>query len=470
MATQLILLIGYAAALVGLGLWIGRRVASAGDFFVAGRQLGPILLGSTLLAANIGAGSTVGAASLGYEYGISAWWWVGSAGIGTLLLALWIGPRIWLVAREHDLLTVGDYLEWRYDARARLLATVLLWAISPAVLAAQLVAVSFILNAVAGVPLMWGCVIAGAVVTIYFAAGGLIASAWVNLVQLIVLAVGLVVAIPMAASRAGGLDAVLATLPDGAEVTSLVHSSGPGWHYVLFLVPAFMISPGLLQKVYGARDVRTVRVGVGAAGLLLLAFAIVPVLLGMYARAWDATLVGNATDYALPLLLTAGLPLFFGALALAAVFSAELSSADAVLFMLSTSLSEDLYRRFIEPDASDARVLGVARLGAIAGGIAGTAMAIALGSVISALSVFYGLLSVGLFVPVAGGLFWRRAGRNAGLAGMVFGLGGYLIGHYLLELPGRAVWSPTSFGLTASAVAFVAVAMVLPLERQVRPD
>ena len=76
------------------GLWIGRRVRGTGDFFVAGRRLGPGLLFSTMLAANIGAGSTVNAAALGYADGLSAWWWIGSAGIGSIVLAWLVGPSI----------------------------------------------------------------------------------------------------------------------------------------------------------------------------------------------------------------------------------------------------------------------------------------------------------------------------------------------------------------------------------------
>ncbi len=79
MNIHLALLLAYSAALVGLGLWIGRRVRVARDFFVAGRGLGPGLIFSTMLAANIGAGSTVGATGLGYRDGLAAWWWVGSA-------------------------------------------------------------------------------------------------------------------------------------------------------------------------------------------------------------------------------------------------------------------------------------------------------------------------------------------------------------------------------------------------------
>ena len=84
MNVHLALLLVYSVVLIALGAGIGRLVKTTGAFFVAGRRLGPVLLFSTLLAAKIGAGSTVGAAGLGYRDGLSAWWWVGSAGIGSL--------------------------------------------------------------------------------------------------------------------------------------------------------------------------------------------------------------------------------------------------------------------------------------------------------------------------------------------------------------------------------------------------
>src|SRR5918995_1977582 len=105
--------------MVALGVWIGRRVRSGGDFFVAGRGLSPALIFSTILAANIGAGTTVNATRLGYTEGLSAWWWNGSAGIGTLLLAFWIGPRIWREATRREHLTVGDFIEAHYGRSTR---------------------------------------------------------------------------------------------------------------------------------------------------------------------------------------------------------------------------------------------------------------------------------------------------------------------------------------------------------------
>src|SRR3954451_17661130 len=111
----LAIIVAYSIGQIALGLWVARRVKGSGDFFVAGRSLGPGLLFATFLAANIGAGSTIGAAGLGYLDGIAATWWVGSAGVGALGLGFGVGPRIRRVAAEHDLHTVGDFLEWRYD-------------------------------------------------------------------------------------------------------------------------------------------------------------------------------------------------------------------------------------------------------------------------------------------------------------------------------------------------------------------
>ena len=127
MNVYLALLIVYSVALIAVGLWIARRVKESGDFFVAGRKLTAPLIFSTVLAANIGAGTTVGAAGLAYRDGLSAWWWNGSAAVGSFFLALFIGPKIWAVAARHNFYTVGDYLEHRYSPAVRGIVSTLIW-------------------------------------------------------------------------------------------------------------------------------------------------------------------------------------------------------------------------------------------------------------------------------------------------------------------------------------------------------
>jgi SSS family solute:Na+ symporter len=183
-------------------------------------------------------------------------------------------------------------------------------------------------------------------------------------------------------------------------------------------------------------------------------FAAVPPLLGIIAHAFAPGLANH--ELALPTVLMAALPPALGAIGLAAVFSAEVSSADAILFMLSTSLSEDLYKRFVKPGASDRQVLTVARWAAIFGG--GTAVALALGlpSVIGALSVFYTLLGVSLFVPVVVGLHSRKPGTPEALAAIGAGVA-VAVAARLAGISGDFAWYATWLGIFASATAFTLV-------------
>jgi SSS family solute:Na+ symporter len=455
MNLRLALLLAYSAGLVTLGLWIGRYVKGAKDFFVAGRGLGPALIFSTMLAANIGAGSTVGAAGLGYRDGLSAWWWVGSAGAGSLVLAFWIGPAIRRIAAAHDLRTVGDFLERRYGPSVRGIIAVLLWLGSLAILAGQLIAIASILNVAAGTPKWLACTIGGALITVYSSAGGLKSGAWVNMVQLAVKMAGFAIALPLALSAAGGWHAVQSMPVPSSSYWNFWSGGASGVVYLAMLGPAFVVSPGLLQKLYGASDDRAVRLGVGANAAGLLIYAIVPVLLGMIARSRFPDL--PTPDLALPTILVRGLPTAIGTLGLAAVFSAELSSADAVLFMLTTSLSQDLYKRFVAPESSDARILAVARLTTIVAGAIGTALAIVSPTVIGLLSIFYTLLGVSLFVPILGGLYVARATTAEALASIASGVGAMLYVHVTTGGAGYGALTPALVGFLAASVAFVIV-------------
>ncbi len=449
--SYLLLLLVYSAAQIAIGLWIGRRVRTAGDFYVAGRALGPGLLFSTMLAANIGAGSTVGAAGLGYRDGIAAVWWVGSAALGSLVLALWIGPAIRRTAATHDLRTVGDFLELRYGVEVRTAIAALLWVGAIFILAGQLIAVATILHVVVGLAPAIGCVLGGVLITIYFTAGGLLTSVWVNVVQLTVKLAGFAIALPLALAGVGGWPAVAALEPH-SHYWDVWSSGESGLVYLALLAPAFVISPGLLQKIYGARDDRTVRIGVGLNALCLALYAAVPVVLGMIARVRFPALALH--QLALPMVLLHGVPAVVGGIGLAAVFSAELSAADAVLFMLTTSLSQDFYRRFVDRQASDARMLRVTRITAVLAGALGVVVALAAASVITALSIFYTLMSVGLFVPIVGGLLVRRAGSREALGAIAAGVGMVIVRQF--GFGGAALYgmTPAMAGLAAAGAAF----------------
>jgi solute:Na+ symporter, SSS family len=461
----LLLLIVYSILLIAIGLWIARLVKGAGDFFVAGRKLSAPLIFSTVLAANIGAGTTVNTAALAFRDGISAWWWVGSAAFGSLVLAFVVGPRLWELAERHGFYTMGDFLEWRYGRETRGLVASLIWLGTLSILAAQLIAGAAVLEVVAGIPKWAGALIGGVVMTSYFVAGGLLSSAWVNMVQLVVLFLGFLAAVPLIVSGVGGFDAISTTAAATPGFGDILYSRGPGsgWALLFLLVPAFIISPGLVQKAYGAKDARAVRLGIGAQAVVLMLFALMPVAIGMAARAAHPDLL--VQDQVLPFMLVTYLPPLLGALALAAVFSAEVSTCDAILFMLATSLSKDLYKRFIRPNATDRQVLTVARGAAAVGGALGVVLAILLPTVVAALTIFYSLLAVALFVPLMGGLFTPRALSREALAAILTGVLVRLAIEVFYAGQGVGLLDPTLLGVLAAAVAYVTSLGLRPVFR-----
>lgn len=448
------LLIGYSAALTGLGLWIARHVRGPAEFFVAGRKLTWPFVAATMLAANIGAGATVGATGLAYQQGVSAWFWNGSAALGSLILALFVAPKIWTLAADRGYLTIGDFLEDRYSQNVRVVVASLIWFGALFILAGQLLAGAAVFSVVAGLPKWAGVLVGGAAMTGYFSAGGLLSSVGVSAVQLLVKFTGFAIAVPILLQVVGGFDSIAHAPGLPATFFDPFFSSGPNSGYTLLLLsaPNFIVSPGLIQKAYGAESATAVKRGIAANAIALTVFAFLPVFLGLSARALFPGIAER--DEVLPHLLLHGLPVWLGSLALAAVFSAEVGACEAILFMLSTSLSKDLYKRVVNPDATPAQVLRVARVAALIGGSAGMLLAIFLvKGIIDALAVFYSIIGATLLVPVVGGLYVKRATTRDALAAIVAGMTAYATIKY--GTAGTGWLNPNLWGLIGSSGGFL---------------
>ena len=450
--------------LVAAGAYVSRRVRRAGDFFVAGRALPGGLVFVTLLAANIGAGSTVGATGLAYQLGLSAWWWSGSAAIGCLFLGLFVAPRMHRLAVARGFLTVGDFLEARFDRSVRGSIAAVLWLGTLAILAGQIIAMAWALEVVLGLPKVWGCLSSGLILVAYFSGGGLLASVWVNVLELAVLLVGFLLAVPYATRAAGGWDAmkVAAGPAAAASYGSIV---GMGWTGIaglaVIFVPSFIVSPGLIQKTFGARTEAGARAAALGNAAALAVFAFVPPLLGMSARALRPGL--SNPELALPTLMTMpeALPPWLGALALAALFAAEISTADAVLFMLATSLSQDLYKSFLNPTADDTRLLRVSRMTSVAAGLLGVGLAILLPTVVDALKTFYGILTATLFVPLVGGLWSAKAKASHARVAVALSLLVTIAARAALAGSPLAAWLPFAAGIAAATGVFVVAGLTV---------
>ncbi|MBP2630204.1 MAG: Na+/solute symporter [Firmicutes bacterium] len=418
----------YAFVLIGVGAVMAKRVKGSDDFFVGGRKFGPILLFITLVAPNIGAGSTVGVAGLGFQVGLSAAWWIIASAAGTFILAFFVGPPIWRLAKKHNFYTLGDYLDYRYNRNFRGLISLMMGIGTIAIFAGQLMGIAWILSVVAGVTKSVGILIGALVVVLYFCAGGLVTAAYVNSIEATVKLVGFFIAVPFVLNFVGGWSGletkVAANLGDAMQTARYFSMDGVGFTtimgYFMMLTPSFFISPGLIGKIYGAKNEKTVVMSTLLCGIVMLIFAIIPVILGMAASVVVPNLLER--DLALPIVMKECMPFWASALALAAIFSAEISAADAVMYMITSSFTKDIYKAFIKPDISDEKLLKNSRVVTVVAGFIGVGMAIILPNVISALSIFYSLMSVSLTAPLLFGLFSKRPSTTAAFVSAIAGI------------------------------------------------
>ena len=458
----------YSIALIGISFVVSKSVKGGNDFMVAGRRFNSGLLFTTLITANLGAGSTVGITGLSYKFGLSAVWWLFASGLGSIVLAFLIGPRIWELSMKYNLLTAGDFLEKRYSKKFKGFFSTMMTIGTLALFSGQLMGVAWILNVIADVPKVAGVIIAALVVTIYFAFGGLLSSAYVGLLELVVMLIGFIISIPFALGNVGGFSGLHTKVAENLGNVALTNSYfsffGLGATiiigYFFMLTPSFFISPGLVGIVFGAKDTKTIRHGTMYNALMQFVFAFIPAILGMCAFAAFPHLATQ--DLALPTAMKELMPFWASAIALAAVFAAEISTADAVIYMLTTSFTNDIVKTFIKPETTDAELLKMSRVVTFGAGVLGVGMSLILPNIITALSIFYTLMSVSLTAPLLFGLFSTRPTAASASVSAIFGVGVTLILTFGIQVKPFGILNAQTTGMCVSLIIMAMMMYAFP--------
>lgn len=458
----------YCIALIVISVVVSKYVKNGSDFMVAGRKFNSGLLFATLIGGNIGAGSTVGITGLAYKSGISAVWWMIMSGLGSLVLAFLVGPKVWELSTKYNLLTAGDFLDKRYSKKFKGVFSIMMSIGTLALFAGQLMGVAWILNVIAGVPKTTGIVIGAVVVTVYFAFGGLVSAAYVGILKLVVVLSGFIIAVPFALGHVGGLSGlhtmVAANLGNVAKTDSYFSFFGLGATiiigYFFMLTPSFFVSPGLVGIVFGAKDKETIRKGTTYNAIVQFIFAFIPAILGMCTFAMFPHLAQQ--DLALPTAMKELLPTWVSAIALAAVFAAEISTADTVLYMLTTSFTNDIFKTFIKPEITNTELLKMSRYVTFICGVLGIGMSLMLPNIITALSIFYTLMSVSLTAPLLFGIFSTRPTAAAASVSAILGVGVTLIFTFGIKVKLFGVLNAQSTGMIVSLIIMAIMMYAFP--------
>ncbi|MCB9898726.1 MAG: sodium:solute symporter family protein [Planctomycetes bacterium] len=473
----LIVIVVYLVALVGVGVWKSRSVHGQEGFALAGRGLSPIVLVGTLLATWTGTGSIYGSAEQAYEVGFPALVLPLSSVLGIAVLLLMI-PRV----RAHGAFTLQDLLEARFGPPARVLGSITLVSAYVVIVSYQLRAASGLLERVleeahvlpAGVEAHVAVLIGvGLLIGVYTALAGLMSVAFTDGFNGILMLLGLAIALPLTWQLAGGVDGVLAALPERAQHVGGHYS---GAQLLSVLLPSFLLIMGdanLHQRFLSARSDGAARLSalLLIPGTLLVDGIILLTAIGGRAVLPDLDVPGHVV---LELALRK-LPLAVGALLCASILAVIVSTADSYLLSGSNSLVRDVWQRFVKRDASDAALLRASRVSVMLLVVVALVLAFQSDGFFRIALFAYTLYGVGITPVLLAALFWKGATPAGAIASMLVGTGTAIVwkandlGAWTLQAWGAEMDAVVP-GIVVATVALVGVSVVTRGSARVTSD
>ena len=436
-------------AVLAVGLWAGRREDTSEDFYLAGKTVPWWGVAGSIFGTNVSADHLIGMLGIGYSIGFAQAHFEYGAIAGLLMLAFIFLP----LYRRMGLYTLSEYLARRYDDRS----SVLYSAFNILTMVGVRMALGFYIGARAlsflleGTPLELGygegILIFALVTAIYTVVGGLKAVIWTDVMQsvLLLLAAVFVAALVFAQPEVGGLGGLLAkdaALPEAEQKFHLYlptdHPQLP-WTGVfsgLLIIHIFYWSTNqfIAQRALAARSEFDAQMGIVAAGFLKLLIPFVSIATGVAAgflfesRVASGELSGlPLPDDAFPLLVQLVVPAGYGLVGIitAGLIGAILSSIDSMMNSGATLFTFDFYRRFIHPEASEARLVLVGRVAIVVFVVTAASIAGAIYTEDAADNFFLkvpaqiGHVVPGMAVAFLMGVWWRRASASGAFWAML---------------------------------------------------
>lgn len=463
-----IVVIVYLLFMLFIGWYSSKKITSNTDFMVAGRRLGPLLMAGTLAATEIGGGSSLGVVQNGMQdYGMSAAWYIITMGIAFIILSF-IAPKF----RAATVKTVPEYFRRRYGKGSGVITAIIMLLPLVGLTAGQFIASSVILSTMLGIDYQVAVIIVAVVVTVYSIMGGLWSVTLTDFVQVFLIVIGMIIAVPFALNHAGGWSAVVANIPEGTLSMFKGYDLFAIISLVIMYVATFSVGQEAVSRFYAARDTKAAKGGAWLAALVNFIYAFIPTVLGVIVLALINMGKFNAADfeavgarYALPILAIEVMPALICGLLFAGIISATMSSSDSDLLGAGSIFANDIYRAVLKPDATDKQVMKVTKIVMCLVGVA--SMLIALfntQSIVTILMFCFTLRAAGSFFPYVLGHYWKKASTAGTIASLVAGT---IVVVYLDQFSGGNLFgihfSQTIVpGLVAAFICFIIFSLIFP--------
>ncbi len=446
-----LIFIAYGCLILGVGLWVSRdkkgHQKNAEDYFLASKSLPWWAIGASLIAANISAEQFIGMSGSGFAVGlaIASYEWMAAI---TLLI---VGKYFLPIFIEKGLYTIPEFVEKRYSTNLKTILAVFWIALYVFVnLASVLYLGSLALETIMGIPMVYGVIGLSLFAAAYSLYGGLSAVAWTDVIQVVFLVLGGLVTTYLALNTVSdgqgiltGLKTVYETVPE--KFVMILDKSNPEYKNLpglgvivggLWVANLYYwgFNQYIIQRTLAAKSLKESQKGIILAAFLKIIIPLIVVIPGIaaYVMVKDTEILSRLgetglrnlpsleqADKAYPWLLQF-LPVGLKGVAFAALAAAIVSSLASMLNSTSTIFTMDIYKQYINKNASDKATVNVGRLSAAVALIIACIMAPLLGNIDQAfqfIQEYTGLVSPGILAVFILGLFWKKTTNRGAIVG-----------------------------------------------------
>jgi solute:Na+ symporter, SSS family len=431
MNIYLIAVVVYVGLLMFIGVRKSRSVKDQDDFMVAGRKTPTWILVATLVVTWIGSGSLFGGAGLAFRMGFSGLWFSAGAWTGIIVI-YFLAHRV----RRISQYTLSDILEKRYSAAARVLGT-------SAIIIAYLTIAGYqfrgggrLLQILTGIDPHLGGAIVCITVIVFTMAAGMVSILSLDMFNGAVMSIGVLIAVPLSLAAVGGIG-VVETLP--ADRFAVFGDNNALWALGIFLPTLFLLlsESSMYQKFFSAKDESSARKAVigMVVGVVILETSLATISIfgsakyihmAPFANA-DGTLNKAVTETILLQVARFDLPPAAGVLLICAAVAIIISTANTFLMVPSTNITRDIYQRFINPDASQQKIVRFQRYWILLLGVTAYIVANFFESILDMAFTAYAMVGAGITPALLAAFLWRRVTVAGGVASIAAGMGVTLV-------------------------------------------
>lgn len=420
-----------------IGIWANKHVMQSDSFlqeyFLGGRQMGGFLLAMTMMATYGSASSFIGGPGVAYNTGLG-WVLLSMAQLPAGYYVLMVlGKKFAIIARKYKAITLIDFLRERYHSNVVVIVSalsIIIFLFSS--MAAQWIGGARLIESLTGLQYTTALFIFAAVVLVYVIIGGFRAVALTDAVQGSVMLIGSIILLVGTIIAGGGISNIMQDLV--AENPNLVSPFGADGSLTPLYVSTFWILIGIgviglpqiavramsyknSRSMHSAIIIGTIALGTIMFGMHLTGVLARPVLPGI-----------EIGDKVMPLLTLKVLPPFLAGIVLAAPMAAIMSTVNALLILVSSTIVKDIYLNFVKPKAEDTEIKKMSFIVTTIIGIAVILVALRPPDLLVWLNLFsFGGLESVFVWPVVFGLYWKKGNKYGAITSMIIGLTSYIL-------------------------------------------